>query len=73
MQGQLLSDKGLKRLRKSAHRQSPFGAFIWKSKRPKGFGLASTIRKRGKPIKRGNHDIEKWPVPFLFHSQFLKT
>jgi len=48
-----LTEKELERLRESAHRQAPFGAFIWKSKVCNEFGLESTIRKRGRPIKQG--------------------
>lgn len=46
-----LTEKELARLRESAHRQAPFGASIWKSKLCKEFGLESTMRKRGRPIK----------------------
>ena len=47
-----LTEKELARLRESAHRQAPFGASIWKSKLCKEFGLESTMRKRGRPIKQ---------------------
>jgi len=48
-----LTEKDLERLRESAHRQAPFGAFTWKLKLCKEFGLESTLKKRGRPVKQG--------------------
>ena len=53
-----VTEKELAIIRESAHRQAPFGTFLWKSMQCKQFGLESTMRKRGRPMKQKDSDFK---------------
>ena len=53
-----VAEKELAIIRESAHRQAPFGTFLWKSMQCKQFGLESTMRKRGRPMKQKDSDFK---------------
>ena len=48
---QPLSDAELEALRRSVHRNSPFGEAAWQSRTAKRLGLEHTLRARGRPKK----------------------
>ena len=49
-----LTDSDLESLRISAHRQTPFGASRWQQAVASLLGLESTLRRPGRPRKRGH-------------------
>lgn len=47
-----LTKKELDRLRQSVNRQSPYGDTMWQMQMGRELGLESTLRPRGRPVKR---------------------